>query len=44
MYRNCGDIGYYNNPEIKGTSRKHDQEYHTPKEIGKKWQIDVKYE
>lgn len=29
---------------ISGTSkRKHDQEYHTPKEMGEKWQIDVKY-
>ena len=36
-------IGYYNNPEIKGTSKKHNQKYHTPTEIGKKWQIDVKY-
>ena len=25
------------------TSRKRDKEYHTPTEIGKKWQIDVKY-
>ena len=29
--------------EIKGTSKKHNQKYHTPTEIGKKWQIDVKY-
>lgn len=29
---------------IKGTSRrKHDQEYHTPQQIGEKWQIDVKF-
>lgn len=29
---------------ISGTSnRKHDQEYHTPKLMGEKWQIDVKY-
>ena len=43
LYRVLRKIGYYNNPEIKGTSRKHNQEYHTPKEIGKKWQIDVKF-
>ena len=35
LYRVLRKIGYYNNPEIKGTSRKHNQEYHTPKEIGK---------
>ena len=30
--------------KISGTSkRKHDQEYHTPKMMGEKWQIDVKY-
>ena len=29
---------------IKGTSkRKHDQEYHTPQQIGEKWQMDVKF-
>ena len=43
LYRILRKIGYYNNPEIKGTSKRHYQEYHTPKEIGKKWQIDVKY-
>ena len=43
LYRVLRKIGYYNNPEIKGTSKKHKQEYHTPREIGKKWQIDVKY-
>ena len=43
LYRVLRKIGYYNKPEIKGTSRKHDKEYHTPTEIGKKWQIDVKY-
>lgn len=36
-------IGYYNNPEIKGTSKRHNQKYHTPEMIGQKWQIDVKY-
>ena len=43
LYRVLRRIGYYNNPEIKGTSKKHDKEYYTPKEIGQKWQIDVKY-
>ena len=43
LYRVLRKIGYYNNPEIKGTSKKHNKKYHTPTEIGKKWQIDVKY-
>ena len=43
LYRILRKIGYYNNPEINGTSKKHNKEYHTPKQIGEKWQIDVKY-
>ena len=43
LYRVLRRIGYYNNPEIKGTSKKHNQKYYTPTEIGEKWQIDVKY-
>lgn len=43
LYRVLRKIGYYNNPEIKGTSKRHNKEYYTPKEIGVKWQIDVKY-
>ena len=43
LYRVLRKIRYYNNSEIKGTSKKHDKEYYTPKEIGQKWQIDVKY-
>ena len=43
LYRILRKIGYYNNPEVKGTSKKHDKKYYTPEEIGKKWQIDVKY-
>lgn len=43
LYRILRKIGYYNNSEIKGTSKKHNKEYHTPKQIGEKWQIDVKY-
>ena len=30
-------------PEIKGTSKRHNKEYCTPKQVGEKWQIDVKY-
>lgn len=43
LYRVLRKIGYYNNPKIKGTSKKHNKEYHTPDKIGEKWQIDVKY-
>ena len=43
LYRILRKIGYYNNPEIKETSKKHNKEYHTPEKIGEKWQIDVKY-
>ena len=43
LYRILREIGYYNNPEIKGTRKKHNKEYNTPKQIGEKWQIDVKY-
>jgi len=43
LYRILRQIGYYNNPKIKGTSKRHNKEYHTPKQIGEKWQIDVKY-
>ena len=43
LYRILRQIGYYNNPEVKGTSKKHNKEYNTPKQIEEKWQIDVKY-
>ena len=43
MYRILRKIGFYNNAEIKGRSKKHNQKYHTPEKIGEKWQIDVKY-
>ena len=43
LYRILRKIGYYSNPEIKGTSKRHNKEYHTPNKIGEKWQIDVKY-
>ena len=43
MYRVLRKIGYYNKPEITGTSKRHNKKYDTPKQIGEKWQIDVKY-
>ena len=43
LYRILRKIGYYNKAEIRGTSKRHNKEYHTPKQIGEKWQIDVKY-
>jgi len=43
LYRILRKLGYYNNPEIKGTSKVHNKKYHTPEKIGEKWQIDVKY-
>lgn len=43
LYRVLRKLNYYNNPKIKGTSKKHNQEYHTPKNAGEKWQIDAKY-
>ena len=36
-------IGYYNEINIKGTSKYTPKKYDTPKELGKKWQIDVKF-
>ena len=43
LYRILRKIGYYTNIEVKGTSKRHNQKYHTPTEIGEKRQIDVKY-
>ena len=43
LYRVLRRIGYYNRVQINGTSKKHNKEYHTPKQIGEKWQIDAKY-
>lgn len=38
------NIKFYKGMNIKNTSKKkHNKKYETPKEIGKKWQIDVKY-
>lgn len=43
LYRLLKRIGFYNQILISGTSKKPKQKYDTPKELGKKWQIDVKY-
>ena len=43
LYRVLKRIGFYNQPLISGTSKYVSQKYDTPKTIGKKWQIDVKY-
>ena len=38
------NIKFYEGMKIKDTSkRKHNKHYETPKNIGEKWQIDVKY-
>jgi len=38
------NIKFYKGMNIKNTSKKkHNKKYDTPKEIGEKWQIDVKY-
>lgn len=43
LYRVLKRIGYYNEINIKGTSKYVPKKYDTPKELGKKWQIDVKF-
>lgn len=43
LYRILVKIGFYENKKLKGTSKYKPKKYNTPKEIGKKWQIDVKY-
>ena len=43
LYRVLKRIGYYNKINIKATSKYVPKKYNTPKEIGKKWQIDVKF-
>lgn len=43
LYRLLRRIGFYNQVLISGTSKRTPQKYNTPKELGKKWQIDVKY-
>ena len=43
LYRILRRLGYYEIPKITGTSKRHNQKYNTPENIGEKWQIDVKY-
>lgn len=43
LYRLLKRIGFYNQVLISGTSKRPIKHYDTPKELGKKWQIDVKY-
>lgn len=44
LYRVLKRIGYCNKINIKATSKYVPKKYNTPKELGKKWQIDVKFE
>lgn len=43
LYRLLRRIGFYNQVLISGTSKKQIKHYQTPKQLGIKWQIDVKY-
>ena len=43
LYRVMRRLGYVYKPKIKGTSKYVPKPYETPTEIGRKWQIDVKY-
>ena len=43
LYRLLKRIGFYNQILISGTSKRQTKKYDTPKELGKKWQIDVKF-
>ena len=43
LYRVLRRIGFYNQVLISGTSKYTPKKYDTPTELGKKWQIDVKY-
>lgn len=43
LYRVLKRIGYYNKINIKNTSKYIPKHYDTPKELGIKWQIDVKF-
>ena len=43
LYRVFVRLGYRKKPESTKKKSKHLQEYDTPKEIGVKWQMDVKY-
>lgn len=43
LYRLLRRIGFYNQVLISGTSKKQIKHYETSKQLGIKWQIDVKY-
>lgn len=43
LYRVMRRLGYYKQINISGTSKYIPKKYNTPKQIGIKWQIDVKY-
>lgn len=43
LYRLLVKLGFYNQILISGTSKRPIKHYETPKELEKKWQIDVKY-
>lgn len=43
LYRVMRKLGYIPKDRLKGTSRYIPKPYHTPENIGEKWQIDVKY-
>lgn len=43
LYRILVKLKFYENAKLKGTSKYIPKKYETPKELGKKWQIDVKY-
>ncbi len=43
LYRVCRRLGYLKKPESTKKASKHNKHYDTPKQIGIKWQMDVKY-
>lgn len=43
LYRYLRKTGFYNQILISGTSKRQSKKYDTPKKIGVKWQIDVKF-
>ena len=43
LYRVVHRLGYLNDKPISTKKLKHNQPYHTPDQIGIKWQLDVKY-
>lgn len=43
LYRVLKKLGYYNEINIKGTSKYTPKKYNIPTKLGKKWQVDVKF-